>query len=109
MKAVENRIWTGWWSSPQEFVTAASVIENISTGGVKFATASPPVAGESVWIRLARADQMDSLQGKVLEVTQVEEGTFWVRLEFDRKCPESFFMCALYGGPAQPELTFSAW
>jgi hypothetical protein len=109
MEAVEKRIWTGWWAGSHEFVMSASVIENISLGGVKFCTASPPLPGENVWIRLARPDQMNSVQGKVLEVSEVEEGTFWVRLEIDSQCPETFFMCVVYGGPSHPELTLSAW
>jgi hypothetical protein len=108
-KAVENRIWTGWWAGTDEFVTQASVIENISLGGARVCTASPPDIGENVWIRLARPDQFQTVQGKVLEVLELEQGTYWVRLEFDEQCPESFFMCVLYGGPARPELTFSAW
>ncbi len=99
-----GRVWTGRWSSPSVFETSASLVNDLSLGGARVLTSSPPVVGEYLWIRPARPDKLQTVRAKVLEVQMVNQGEYRVRLEFDTPCPEPFVMCLLLESPA-PETT----
>jgi hypothetical protein len=100
-----GRVWTGRWSDPSVFETSASLVHDLSLGGARVMTSSPPEVGESLWIRPARPDKLQTVRAKVLEVERVNQTDYRVRLEFDTACPEPFVMCLLLESPA-PETTY---
>jgi hypothetical protein len=101
--AVEDHVWTGWWTNLEEFVTTACEIDNISQGGARIMTAIPPNENERLWIRLAKPGSAACLQATVLEIQPIAEDSYWVRLEFAVPCPKAFFDAAV-GGMKHPSV-----
>ncbi len=81
----------GWWTSPHEFVTIAAQIENISRGGAKVATPSPPFESEDVWIKPGDPACQEWVRATVLQVSPAKDGDFRIRLIFHQPCPDAFF------------------
>ena len=94
-KAVDGRVWAGWWARPEEFVASASLVENISLGGARILMTNPPWPSQNLWIRLGDSSLEQFVQGAVLEVSATERGEFWVRLAFDSACPDLIFSTIL--------------
>ena len=104
-KVNAGQVWTGRWSSPCAFETSASLVHDLSLGGARVLTSSAPVVGEYLWIRPAQPGELETLRAKVLEVQNVDQGNYRVRLEFDTSCPKPFVMCLLLEAPV-PETAF---
>jgi hypothetical protein len=100
--AVQDRVWMGWWSNAEEFVTTAAEVDNISRGGAKIMMAIPPEESEQLWIRLAQSGSVDCVQATVLEVQPSGEGSYWVRLAFASSCPLSFHEAVVRGMKQRP-------
>jgi hypothetical protein len=102
--ALEDQVWTGWWSNPEEFVTTAASLDNISRGGARIMTAIPPEENEQLWIRLAKASSGQALQALVLEVQAAATGSYCVRLAFTSPCPRWFHEIVVAGMEHRPAI-----
>jgi PilZ domain len=96
-RAVVQRAWLGWWTSPGEFGSVAARLDDISLGGARVATANPPAAQQLVWLCLGIPDPTECVQAKVLEVSPGSGGEFIVRLAFGAPCPQNLYQTAVYG------------
>ena len=96
----DGRVWTGRWSGSRVFESSACLVDNLSLGGARLLTCSPPVVGEDLWIRSAHPGKEQSLRAEVLEVQKLGDGDYQVRLRFDTSCSEPFVLCLLLGDTA---------
>ncbi len=100
-----GQVWTGHWSSPNVFETSASLVNDLSLGGARVLTSSPPAVGEYLWIRPARPGKLQTIRAKVLEVQMANQADYRVRLQFDATSSEPFVLCLLLEA-SSPDTTF---
>ncbi|WP_165246066.1 PilZ domain-containing protein [Paludisphaera soli] len=91
LPAVDGRTWLGWWASESEFATVGSLVLNLSRGGARILTPTPPAPGDEVWLKAAKAAPSDCAVGEVLEVSPTGDGGHFVRVRFDEHCPDDLF------------------
>jgi hypothetical protein len=96
-RALVQRAWLGWWSTPSEFGRVAACLEDISLGGARLVTANPPAVQQLVWLCLGNPDPIDCVQAKILAVTPNPAGGHTVRLAFGIPCPQKLYQTAIYG------------
>lgn len=95
--ASEPRAWIGWWAGPRRFVSFDARLDNISQGGAKLLSASPPPVHQIVWLCLGIPDPIECVRAKVLEVVPAPGGDSAVRLAFGAPCPENLYRIAVDG------------
>ncbi|AGA26156.1 PilZ domain-containing protein [Singulisphaera acidiphila] len=95
--AVKEDLWLGWWAE-EEFIIVDAELVNISERGVQISSATAPVQGQVVWMRLGGTSTQSSLSALVLESRWVAlRRRYVIRLEFRELCRSDFYNTAVFG------------
>jgi hypothetical protein len=94
--AAEDQAWIGWWEG-RLYRKARALLVDISHGGLKLISESPPPRKTSIWICVAGAHETEWVEGETLEVIRRNDGTGEVRVKFREVCPYAFFEVVAFG------------
>ncbi len=95
-RAQMGRAWIGWREAG-EFVTRASWVLDVSSGGCLLAAEGAPPAGTSAFLRLDGVVLPEWFPVQVLDVRDSMGTVGAVRLAFPEGCPYELFMGLAYG------------
>ena len=100
----EDQAWLGWWEG-RVYRKSPAIMLDISEGGARLVAETAPPRRATVWVCIAGRHKTEWIEASVLGVSRDDDGSSVIRMAFREACPYAFFEVAVYGYPAQIELT----
>lgn len=94
--AATDQAWVGWWEG-RLYRKSLAMLVDISEGGIKLISETPPPRRSPIWICVAGNHQTEWVEGVTLAVTPNIDGSAEVRVAFREACPPAFFEVVAHG------------